>query len=274
MKLKFGFILLAAATMVLLPSCKQKKLHDVKKFAETFAENASANKISMLKESYPGISNADSLHLEYMPNGIMVSEMETPDTYEIMFSPNVRAVAVLGDGGQVYITESRGLFAYPDEKVSLAKRTGLWDDSLNDVDLAKRMHDEGFFNYLAERNKAKTSNILSVGKYKESSYDLEGYYPIINNTDQEISGNDYVVNVKETTYDYYYDSWSPKKTVTNTTRPGQRIDPHGSVNIKVYYGDGYDETVTGVTLNMSQEEIRNRFASYTGHEYQEYKNSK
>ena len=238
---------------------------EVRNYGKYFVEKLNANQLDSLKTSYPDISNADSI-IPFKSDSIMVVET-TPGHYTLTLAEGITLKLDRSEDGKITVSESKGLFAFPEDKVEVAKKTGIWDDKFSDAQLNERMKDEGFFQYIQNQIKKKTSNILSVKG--DAELGVFNQY-IVNNTDQQISGSDYVI-LKEECWrldggDYEH---------TNYTVPGRNIPPHGQIKIEGYVAPmGNSESVVGVRMKLTPEQLQEKFASYTGNEYQEYLDSK
>ena len=244
---------------------------EVRNYGKYFIEKLNANQLDSLKVSYPDIANADSV-VSVQSDSIIVVEA-APGQYEMTLAEGVVLKVNRADDGNITVAESKGLFTFPADKIDIAKKTGMWDDKLSDAQLNERMKDEGFFQYIQNQIKKKTSNILSVKGGAELG--VFNQY-IVNNTDQPISGSDYVI-LKEETMRYEKDdiqynwAWDTRKY----TVPGRNIPPHGQIKEEVWIAPvGNSDLVTGVRMNLSLEQLQEKFAPFTGNEYQEYLNTK
>lgn len=133
------------------------------------------------------------------------------------------------EGKDYSVINSKGLFAYPEEKKDLATKTGLWDENLYDVELAQRMNDEEFEEFINQKIKNITSNILSLGPFEYTPFGAVTGQTINNNTDQIIRGEEYSLTLH---YDLPYFDHETQELVNNegfSTEKGKYIPPHGSV---------------------------------------------
>ena len=211
-------------------------------------------------------------------DSIIVAEI-APGQFDVTLSEGITLKVNLSEDGNLTVTESKGLFAFPADKVDIAKKTGMWDDTLNDAELSKRMDQQEFFDYIAKKANKAANNILSVGKkmiVTGYEYDVVeiGYYTITNNTDQTIYPKDYKMEF----LDEIASCEEEKRTVKHSS-PGKKIDPKSTIKVPSSRTDrfcNYEETdhLVGVTILLTPEEIQERFAKFTGNEYQEYLNSK
>ena len=238
---------------------------EVRNYGKYFIEKLNANQLDSLTVSYPDIEKADSV-MPIKSDTIIVSET-APGQYDMTLAEGVVLKVNRADDGNIAVTESKGLFTFPADKIDIAKKTGMWDESLSDALLAERMGDNDFFNWVAKSKNINSKDILSLGKGVESTYERPGYATVVNKTDQPIKGSDYKVIYSVLEFEGMYPIESTK------TKPGKDIPPHGSVKYDVMTFNMGGEEVKGVKLTLSQEQIKERFASYTGKEYQEYLDS-
>lgn len=188
----------------------------------------------------------------------------------------------MGENGNITVISSKGIIAFPASKIEIAQKTGMWDKSLSDAELAKRMKDEEFFNFISEKTNFNPDKILSVNtNFKETSEErldmshiaFHGYCTITNNTDKTILPSDYKINFKD--YDISIDGQRAKRY----SEPGKEIEPKSTIKIEgsILYSSHRSEEdhhLEGVTILLSPEEIQKKFVSFSGNEYQEYLNSK
>lgn len=273
-KMRGGWWLLTVILALAASSCRQKQqnapmnnsIDDVERFAAMIADNISHNRIDSLTAYYPGIEKADSLKGPFPPDSVEVLETVNPDEFEILMHPDVKITAVRNGDGSFTITKSYGLFAFDQYKVELAKKGGMWEDFKTDVEIAEKLSDEGYFDYIRNKSVLKTSDIVSLDMpdYSEATDGRTGFQTLNNLTDTEISSEDYTIN-------RLIVSDEKSKTVSE---PGKPIPPKGSVRIEVWETPGETSRITGVIFQLPQEVLQEKFAPYSGREYQEYLESK
>lgn len=239
---------------------------EVRNYGKYFVEKLSANQLDSLKAGYPDIVKADSI-IPVQWDTIMITE-SSPGQYDVTLAEGVTLKVSRSDDGKILVTESKGLFAFPADKIDIAKKTGMWEDNLSDLVVAERLGDNNFFDWVEKSKNIKSSDIISLGKGVESTYERPGYATIVNKTDQPIKGSDYKVIYSEVYFEGMYPIESTK------TKPGKDIPPHGNVRYEVLTFNRGGEKVKGIKLTLSPEQIKERFASYTGNEYKEYLDSK
>ena len=283
--MKKSFIICVLATIMGLGavSCSNKSNEDkIKEFAVGFADKASKNQIDSLKLIYPGIENADSVALKYVAEGIVVNLSDNGNEYEIILSPDVTIWVSEIEDQNYTVTESKGLFAYPEEKKDFATKTGLWEESLNDTELAKRMNDEEFLDYVTKNKLVKFDKIITVGNFNKTGDD-SGYYILKNTSSVPINGSDYEIIIHSSKP--YYDPEMPNAvagwTNEQTKEPGLDLPANGearftspTVSTWVMGYIGPEKEIKKIEWKLSNDELQKRFVSYTGNEYQEYLDSK
>ena len=263
-------ILLAILPFMMLCVCggcnKLTPEDEARNYGKYFVEKINAGQIDSLTNMYPDLTKADSI-MPIKSDTIIVVEI-APGQFDLTLSEGITLKVSCSDDGKISVTESKGLFAFPADKMAIAKNTGMWDDNLSDVQISERMKDEEFFKYIKDQIKNKTSNILTVGKYVDTS-DPEangrfGYNILKNNTDVDIDPSDYSMIY----YEFDFDKQEYK------TRSGKPIPAHGSIKIESSGMTMYGEYFEKIKWNLSEEQKVEKFAPYTGKEYQEYLDSK
>lgn len=265
-------ILIGIGVAIWIPeSPKNEKV--VEDFAFRFGNFANNNQRDSIMKYYPGFELSDSI-IAIPVTDLKVTTDEGKNVYSIEYSPEIY-IKVENKEGEIHVLESKGLIAYPQDRIETAKQTGLWSDNLNDVELKQRMNDEGFFEYLDNLVTQQKSQILTVSTLKGSDPDF--YYTITNNTDQEIKSSDYQQNWESmrTIYEEGLANLDMKTKTSKHTKPGKPIEPHGSVKIiQEMGGSSFSDDFKGITLTMSDNEFRERFFKYTGNEYRDYLDNK
>lgn len=270
----FWLALVISTVSMLSTACDGKKAspeEEVRNYAKYFIQMVNQDAIDSLKITYPDLLKSDSI-VKIVSDSVYVTET-TPGNYDVRLAEVIKLNVSRSEDGRIIVIESTGLFAYPDDKLDLAKKTGLYTDSLNDVQLGERMKDDDFFKYLTDKSNKATSKILTIGKVNFMGDG--GYQSVINNTDQPIKGSDYtVVYIEEIRPSFVEAEEGYRGSVEYTTAKGKDIPAHGRVNYEIEVGNHWDKTLHKINLKIPKEELARRFAPYTGNEYQEYLNSK
>ena len=269
-----SFLLLMVACKQPLSSHEISKEELVRNFAENFVNKVSLNQIDSLKFVYPEIINAPSLnHIK----GSSAQVMPTPDpnVWDIKFDNVSLQVKVL-DSGNMEVMESRGLFVFPPEKMKIAKQTGLWDESLTDKELNERMSDNEFFKYIEDLDTSPDVWLISIGQIKKpTSYDDRiAHQELFNHTLHEIKGKDYSVIVRGRSNGPATDDYNGGWEEFEYTKPGKNIPALGSVTYDLEWYFRVEEEIVGIDWNISDEEIFDKYLSYSGNEYELYLKSK
>lgn len=265
------FLLPLLAICALVVSCRQgtNTEEEVRNYGKYFVEKLSANEIDSLTESYPDITAFDT-YATIESDTIMVQPAEESGKYVVTLADGISLLVSREDGGKIVVHESHGIFSFPEDKVDLAMKTGMWDDEISDAEMAERMNDEGFFSYIDDIVKEKTSNILSV----QGSLNMDTQYQyIVNNTDEFISGSDYTVTKEECMFMSFMGE--REGGCSKYTVKGKDIKPHGKVAYEAWASaSGNSDAIVGVKLKLSKEELREKFVHFAGDEYQDYLASK
>ena len=267
---KICLFLAALLGLTIIASCGDKEQGDtredaVRNYGKWFIEKLAANEIDSIKVSYPEIEYAKELQ-PVQSDTIIIYEY-LPDQFDMTLTPGVKLKVDRAKDGKITVIESRGLFAFPHDKVELAKQTGMWDEGLNDIQLAERMRDDEFFKYIQNLLVDDSSKIITVGAFVSSGdAEGEGWYPIHNHSKMKVEGREYSILMDE----WHYDQEAEQEVHTTVTRPGKDIEPYGSAQVKVGGGGTEGNKIKGIEWNITPEEIKAKFGTFTGKEYQEY----
>ena len=270
-------IMILLAGVGLIASCGKKATpeEEVRNYGKYFVEKLNANQLDSLKASYPDISKADSLNT-VKSDTIMVVE-SAPGQYDMTLAEGITLKVSRSDDGSISVSESKGLFAFPADKVDIAKKTGMWDDNLSDVQLNERMKDEEFFKYIQDQITKKTSNIIKIGKFIETpadewepSNDGIGYQTLTNQTEILIEGSDYELVIK----DFFSGAGMPAPEEGFSYSKGKDIKPRGTIRVDARDGMHFAHIVKAIKWKLTPEQLQEKFAPFTGIEYQEYLDSK
>ena len=262
----------------MLASCGNKATpeEEVRNYGKYFVEKINANQLDSLTASYPDISKADSI-VPLQSDTIMVVET-TPGQFDVTLAEGITLKVNRSDDGNISVTESKGLFAFPASKMDIAKKTGMWDDKLSDAQLNERMKDDEFFIYIRNKKEVKPSSILSIKQAKSSMsnraavMDMD-YVEVKNLTDIPVSGKDYYLEDHwyYTGIAMYEDGDNDQKGISKEN--GKDIPPHGTVKYKKDFGFRMSHDLK-IKWKLTPEQLQEKFGAYTGKEYQEYLNSK
>lgn len=264
---KFLFYSLLLGSIITSCGTKTTPEDEVKSYGKYFVEKLSANQLDSLKASYPDIASADSL-VKFESDTVIVAET-APGKYDITLDKGATLKASRAEDGTITVAESRGLFAYPTDKVELAKKTGMWADSLNDKQMSERMKDDEFFKHINKTAKSKISRLLVIGP-QPGFNDGGGNQSVTNKSDKTIDGADYSV-VKALSYRGNY--FSPGG-VNYSTVKGKTLKPGESMKHFMNFAPMGIEYFERIKWKLSDDELIAKYVTFTGKEYQEYLDSK
>lgn len=251
----------------IVTSCAAKATpeDEVRDYVQYFADKVNQNQVDSIKGAYPEVLMTDSL-ISLPVESINIVETSTPGQYNVTFSNGITMVVTRSEDGRIIVNESKGLFYFPENKLTVARQTGMVEDDMTDGAIAQRLADKDFFKYL-EDNSITSKNILTLDKkfrYFEGELGMMRAFKVANNTDQKINGSDYQIKF------VFINAFTDK--ITNVLyEDGKDIPPHSTVEFIDEGGDSdgrYEPTE--IVMLISEQEIQNRFATRTGNEYKEY----
>ena len=270
-----SFACLAGCIALLSLSCtsEDKDKDKVKTFAEEFASAVSKGDSAAISKMYPGAVSADSLTFDFIADSVVISTDDAQHLTTLSFPNGVDLVLSEEGEGQYVIQSSHGIFAYPSDVLSFAKKTGQWKEGLSDVEQAARMADQGLVDYLYEQFTAQLKNGLSIiktGTYGDDYYEGEwvsskgATFTIKNNSSIDIPGSAYQVIYKE-------GYWGGGSMVTETV-PGQDVSAGGTVTLRTSkLGSSMESDVSQrlEVKGISKEDFLKDFHP-KGNEFEEY----
>ena len=280
---KLSFVACALSALT-LASCggssssedaKEKALDSVKVFAVDVATKVSKNQKDSVEMVYADAAKADSLVLNIVSDSVKVTEIDS-----VTFSADLgdgKTIGIKKDAlGKLAVTESKGLFAYPEKDLDFAKKTGMWADSLTDAQFAERLATMNEFrNYLIGIFKAPKPLVLKrIGSFETNDVSYFGWttiikYKVTNTSNKPVSGRDY--NVVARCEDIRTSSsW-------NETKKGKDLAPGGSATFDFEAGyslgiDGFRIVYTNANTNKAQQFEENFVPK--GNEYEQFLKTK
>lgn len=278
------FLLFGAMSALALSSCggtnvteesekkTTKSIDSVKTFAVDVATKINKNQKDLLLALYPDVEKADSLALSFVADNIIVERKDSAN-YLAKFDEGKEFSIAKDAQGTMTVTQSKGLFVYPEKDFDFAKRTGMWTDSLTDAQFAERMATmEDFRKYLINTIDTYTPIVVKNGRL-ESYEAVPGTSLIVctqkfivtNGSDKPISGHEYKVLIT------YHDNI---KGSCNTTKKGRDLAPKASTTYEVEYsgiGGGAD---CKIIYNTSKAQQFEKNFKPNGDEYQKFLNTK
>ena len=253
---------------------KENALDSAKVFAVDVATKVSKGQKDSLVALYPDVAKADSIALTFVADSINVVEVDSVN-YLAKFNDGKEFSITKDAQGKFAVTESKGLFIYPEKDLDFAKKTGMWVDSLTDAQFAERMATKDEFRkYL--KNSFATPNPLVVKKGSLETYEVvpgtslvacTQKFIVTNSSDKPISGREY--NVRLACFDNMSGS-------SYTTEKGRDLAPKASTTYEVEYsgvgGSGAEDCKIIYTTNKAQSFEEN--FQPKGDEYQKFLKTK
>ena len=288
------FLVPMILALLLFSACNKNA--EVKQFAADFAEKVSKNQVDSVRALYPDAAKCDSFSLAFNADSIQVAETETAGLYKVTMG-NADFTVQKTEDGKMTVKESHGLFAYPADRMDLAKKTGQWNSSITDLEFSKRMEDTMFPSWIQSKMADAMKSLVKITKSNVSKKHISDYWTssekdvctytieVSNETDQEIGGNDYTISAIET-WKYFEDGWADlsfrettKRQSSSKMLTGKPIPPKGSVTYswnRSFEGShhfGYKDFDVNATVNFTSNKASFGY-KFTGKEYEEYQNSK
>lgn len=262
----------SAALVLMATSCNDTRQNQVKAFADNFAQHVSNNERDSIIHYYPAAEYAQEFAVEYHADSITVAATDTDNVYLVNLGNGATMTATLTPEGTVTVTETFGLFRFPEEKLEFARKTGAVKPGINDERLAKtmitvdNMATELFNNYVETRKNA----IKNLGHTitKDTYFMMDegrGYYTLKNTTDQPIAAGDYSIT--------WVDSWinmggqGSKKRIEQGKK---EIPANGTITIPFIFSGRGGSKLKAVTVNTPSQESFFKNYTPTGHEYADY----
>lgn len=267
------FILVPMLALMLFTSCDKNA--EVKQFITDLSAAIDAKDKAAIAKMYPDAAKAELQTLKFNADSIEIAETDKPEVLNITLG-NVKLVVEKAEDGTFTVKSSQGLFALPKEKVDFAKKTGMWEEGMDDAALAERLKDEDFQKYLVDKfieYVAKHFKVSNTRIVKEGQFALDEYIwgiTVANNTDFKIDAADYKIYVKT---GYIYPGMNTEDYSTSTHQ-GQEIQPGGTITVnETTTGHGWVEKAY-IDKTINDQEFFNKYFKATGNEYKEYIESK
>lgn len=250
----------------------------IKAFAEDFGAKASNNQIDSLKLVYPTM-RADSVALTFNADSISVTKAAEPGTFVINYGNGVIVNVAESEDGNVTVTSSKGLYAFPKEKKEIATKTGMIDETLVDNEIATRMKDEDFFIWLNKKIADTSQSIISLTAskskigacYGEGNYAVSMSVKLTNNSNSDIKGSDYDILYTKVYSGEESNNWR------NTYGSGKQsgVDLKAGETRSVKLSAIHLESITKPTIvwNVNPSTLISP-SFFTGNEYQDYLKNK
>jgi hypothetical protein len=268
---KFLFGASAVCAMVFAGCTSGNK--EVEEFALSFANKAAANQLDSVRAIYPDAEKADSLSLSFVADSITVAEGDAANTFLVNYG-KASITVKRDDNGKFSVVSSKGIFAYPEQRMTFAKKTGTVKDEMDDIEIASNISQlDSVSVWIYDEYKKSLDGAITAGKpvvTQNIQFMMdtgEGYILLTNNTDRDIAGKDYQIRWK-----FSYMGMAGEST-SYDTRSGKDVAAHQSVKVPFYFtGHDYMEIVAINVKGMSMDEYLSTYEP-TGDEYANYKKS-
>lgn len=267
---KTGLFLAVPLTAAVLCSCSGKH-KEVADFAADFARKAQAGQVDSLKTVYPQIEDADSIAIKFVADSLSVEDTDNEGIYRVNFGGGVTATVRMDENGRMTVADTKGLFAYPKEKVQFAEKTGALKGEMTDAEKAKRMTivdlmaEDIYEKYSAKRKNAVVNLGFTVTRDIMFMMDTgAGYYTLKNTTDEPVKGSEYTI-----TWEDAYIGMGGDRT-SHRTQTGKDIPANGTVRFPIQFTGHDSSSISKITMKeLSNEEF---MAIYTpvGNEYEAF----
>ena len=206
---------------------------EVREFVEQFAKAVETGDSLTVQTMFPDAMKADSLYSNIDINNFEINK--TDGNWKVMDLVNniILLVSKNEISDSLYIKESWGLFAYPEETLTLAKGTGWCDPNLTDKQNAERFSDKDFVSWLNKKAiQDKKDNVIitkaTSTKGKEISFwpdapgsggDTHCKVVVTNNNHYDIAGDEYKIQARE--------KWMVWENFDTPTFDGKEIPEYG-----------------------------------------------
>jgi len=267
---------------------------DVNGFMASFALAVNNGDTTAVQTMYPDVVKADSLSSLSDISSLVLESNEKGDTTLVKMDSGITLILAGTSKDSLQVVSSKGLFAYPVADIELARNTGQWDESLTDVELAERMADKSFKEYLENKFYSYVINNLKVvgveeveGAQGDAHFDYwHSHFSIIivNNTNIVFSGSDYSLYLSIYVYDgrigdIFYGKRRKDKEYSHSIT-GVNIGAGRKASV-VTYGPSPDEDYLWgckeeaiLTLKLTKPQLFKKYFKATGKEYRDYISTK
>ncbi len=206
----------------------------------------------------------------------MVSKIEESDHYKVVWNKDVWLEIAPWEKEGWTIISSQGFFAWPDDEMDFAKKTGQWKAGLTDKELSIRMNDKDFNSWIINnfaksiKDKLKVKGSPRIVKESTVIFEMDGIVSatIDNQTNSTISGKDYNV-----VFSGYFATQGIEEE-EEVIEQGKNIAPGKTVSITTEYNDWHSRDKAWVEMKINNQQLFNKYFVAKGDEYEKYLESK
>ena len=276
-----GVLIVAIAGFGFLWYSQSKGNKEIREFVMQFSKAVESGDSVTIRNLYPDAADADSL---YIPNSeFMITKNDKSNNFKVEWNNDVWVELTSQEKGKWIIGSSQGLFAWPENMMEFAKKTGQWKAGLTDKELSTRMNDKEFKNKLIDEFcnnfKKKVIQKGSLEVLKESQFELDPWtlgITIANSNDVQISGNDYKVTMRVWNQYIYNGNMDENEAWSSAFVQGKDITPMGETVLSRSF-EGMFEWVKDNTVkiqwNINNQQLFDKYFVAKGNEYENYSNS-
>lgn len=254
------------------PGLRGHKDDPVKIFAEDFGRKAAANQLDSVRLLYPGAAKADSLSLTFNADSIKIEETATPGTFVVTYSPLASMTIKRSEQDSITVVDTKGLFAYPKARIDSARKTGQYADSLPDSELAARMNDSLFVEFLAKNFQRELSKNVRATSMRNQGTPMYGNEfvtaaaRVSNSLSKQIDGRDYI---------YVYIREYPHNMIEEAeSEGGKNIPAGGSARYETWAQGNVWVKGGRIKWKLSPKQLYEKYFVPTGKEWDAYAASK
>lgn len=251
----------------------------VQQFVEQFLKAVEAGDRATIRNLYPYADSADSLTLPRTE--FMVSKIEESDNYKVVWNKDVWLEIAPWEKEGWTIISSQGFFAWPDDVMDFAKKTGQWKAGLTDKELAERISDDKFKKKVIDEFctafKKKVIQKGSLQVLEPAMYELDEWtlgMVISNSNDVKISGNDYKVTMLIWEQYLYQEHADENKSFVSGSIRGKDIPPNGETTL-THVLEGHQwvkDSSVKIQWNITNQQLFDKYFVAKGDEYDKYLN--
>jgi len=249
----------------------------VQQFVEQFLKAVETGDREAVRNLYPYADSADSLTAPQ--SDFMASKIEGTDHYKVVWNKDVWLEIAPWDKEGWTIISSQGFFAWPDNVMVFAKKTGQWKAGLTDKELAQRMSDDKFKKTLMDEFctafKKKVIQKGSLQVLEPSMYELDEWtlgMVISNSNDVQILGNDYKVTMLIRDQYLYLNNMDENEAWFSGSIRGKDIPPNGETTL-THVLEGYQgvkDSSVKIQWNITNQQLFDKYFVAKGDEYDNY----
>ena len=259
--------MICLVALLALCACNGNK-NAAKELLVQLKEAQTQKKVDAIKRLYPAAEGIDSLYLNFDVDKLKFKQLT--DTLVSDDGAGHLVFFLTKNSDSISIINSKGLFIFPQFRMKFAKGTGQYKDGIFDVELAKRMNDKAFYDYVLQKLRLKYANPLVVGGQIYDNYDdFKWFIPVTNHSDITLKSIDYDLQYTSNYHDYSSSDYYPSIKKKIKTELGFDIAPGQTVKYPFWNTDTeWYENFT-IHYHISDATLMEAFQP-TGNEYEDY----